>query len=186
MSTAVIGIGNIGSAVARNLVAGGEEVLVAGRSADTAAQVAQDTGAMAAGSVGEAIAAADAVVFAVGFDVIQELVEEHQDVLVGKVVIDPSNAIRPADGGGFENILADGTSAGSVVAGLLPGGAHFVKAFGSTAAGTLVGAANAAPEVVLFTPPMTRRRRPSPRDSLLRRALRRSRPAASLRQGGSR
>jgi predicted dinucleotide-binding enzyme len=128
MSTAVIGVGNIGSAVARHLVAGGEDVLVAGRTQEAVEQAAAATGSTAAASVAEAIAAADAVVLAVWFDVIQELVGEHGDALAGKVVIDPSNAIRPTSDGGFENILPAGT----------------------TAAGTLADGARRSPEVVLF------------------------------------
>ena len=47
--------------------------------------------------------------------------------------------------------LPDGQSAGSVVAALLPAGAHYVKAFGTLAADALASAANREPQrAVLF------------------------------------
>jgi 8-hydroxy-5-deazaflavin:NADPH oxidoreductase len=47
--------------------------------------------------------------------------------------------------------LPDDQSAGSVVAALLPAGAHYVKAFGTLSADTLAGAANREPRrAVLF------------------------------------
>ena len=46
--------------------------------------------------------------------------------------------------------LPQGRSSGSVVAGLLPASAHYVKAFGTLGAGQLADAANKEPRVVLF------------------------------------
>jgi 8-hydroxy-5-deazaflavin:NADPH oxidoreductase len=62
-----------------------------------------------------------------------------------------STAIAPDGKGGFMRTLPDGVSAGSVIAGLLPSGAHFVKAFGTVSAEHLADAANRSPErAVLF------------------------------------
>jgi 8-hydroxy-5-deazaflavin:NADPH oxidoreductase len=151
MTTAIIGIGNIGGAVARNLVQGGESVVLAAKDDQHAAKVAGELGERArSASVGDAIAQADAVVLAVWLDTIKELVPTHADALIGKVVIDPSNPI------GFENgqvmrTLPEDQSAGSVVASLLPSGAHYVKAFGTLGAASLASAANRSPRrAVLF------------------------------------
>jgi 8-hydroxy-5-deazaflavin:NADPH oxidoreductase len=58
-ATAIIGVGNIGRAVARHLVAGGEPVLVASRNASEAEALAEELGPLAtAASVENAIAAA--------------------------------------------------------------------------------------------------------------------------------
>ena len=63
MSTAIIGVGNIGKAVATNLVAGGEPVVLAARGPDGPRELADNLGALAtAAGVGEAIDEADAVV----------------------------------------------------------------------------------------------------------------------------
>jgi predicted dinucleotide-binding enzyme len=48
--------------------------------------------------------------------------------------------------GQFSRTQPDGVSAGSVIAGLLPSGAHYVKAFGTVAAEKLADAANRSPE----------------------------------------
>jgi 8-hydroxy-5-deazaflavin:NADPH oxidoreductase len=150
MSTAIIGVGSIGTAIATHLSEGGEPVILAAGSADAAAGLAGKLGVPAA-DVAEAIDRADTVIFAVWLDVLKELIGQHAARLVGKVVIDPSNPIAPDGDGGFKRTLPDGVSAGSVIAGLLPAGAHLVKAFGTVSAEHLSGAANQTPDrVVLF------------------------------------
>jgi predicted dinucleotide-binding enzyme len=66
MTTAIIGAGNIGCAVARHLTAGGERVvLAAGDEADAAVLTGTLGGLASAAPVKEAIQAADVVLFAV-------------------------------------------------------------------------------------------------------------------------
>ena len=89
MTTAIIGIGKIGGAVARHLVAGGESVV---------------------------LAATD---------------QSHVEALAGE--------------------LGPLARAGSVVAALLPAGAHYVKAFGTLGADALAAGAHREPQrAVLF------------------------------------
>ena len=129
MATAIIGVGNIGKAVATHLTDGGETVVLAADNEANAQQLAKDLGrAASAASVADAIDRADAVIFAVWLDVIKQLVAEHGARLVGKVVVDPSNPITVAPDGTFPRTLPDGVSSASVIDGLLPTGAHFVKA----------------------------------------------------------
>ncbi|MET9790345.1 NADPH-dependent F420 reductase [Streptomyces canus] len=151
MATAVIGVGSIGKTVAQLLVSGGEPVVLASRDQSQATALAKELGGSAsATSVGDAVAQADAVVFAVWFDTMKELITEHADLLAGKVVIDPSNPIS-LDGGTVSRTLPDGQSAGEVIASLLPAGAHFAKAFGTLTAGQLAEGAHRAPQpAVLF------------------------------------
>ena len=152
MATAIIGIGNIGKAVATHLTDGGESVVLAADNEANAQQLAKDLGrAASAASVADAIDRADAVIFAVWLDVIKQLVAEHGARLVGKVVVDPSNPITVAPDGTYPRTLPDGVSSASVIDGLLPTGAHFVKAFGTIAADALADSANRSPErAVLF------------------------------------
>jgi predicted dinucleotide-binding enzyme len=104
-----------------------------------------------AAGVAQAIDASGAVIFAVWFDVVKELVGGNASRLGGKVVIDPSNPVAVDDDGQFSRTLPDGVSAGSVIAGLLPCSAHFVKAFGTVSAEHLAAAANRSPDrAVLF------------------------------------
>jgi len=150
VSTAIIGVGNIGRAVAGHLVAGGEPVVLA--ATDPPQTLAMELGDLAsAATVSDAIKAADVIVFAVWFDVMKSLIEQHRLALAGKVVVDPSNPIAVNDEGDFSRTLPEGVSAGSVIAALLPEGAHFVKAFGTLSAGSLQNGSNREPaRAVLF------------------------------------
>jgi 8-hydroxy-5-deazaflavin:NADPH oxidoreductase len=152
MPTAIIGVGNMGKRVAADLAKGGEAVILAASALPAAEQLARELGPPAsAAGVAEAIDQADAVIFAVWLDPMKELIATYGSRLAGKVVIDPSNPIGPDGKGGFMRTLPDGVSAGSVIAGLLPSGAHYVKAFGTVAAEKLADAANRSPDrAVLF------------------------------------
>jgi predicted dinucleotide-binding enzyme len=97
-----------------------------------------------AASVEDAIAGADVVVLAVWLDQIKALIPGQAQLLENKIVVDPSNPI------GFENgemvrTLPDGQSAASIVASLIPAGAHYVKAFGTLGADSLATGANREP-----------------------------------------
>jgi predicted dinucleotide-binding enzyme len=151
MATAIIGTGNIGGTLARHLVRGGEPVVLAAKDEANAAALARELGELArAASVPEAIAEADAVIFAVWLDTTKEPIATDARLLENKVVVDPSNPLG-FDESGEIRTLPEGQSAGSVVDDLLPAGAHYVKAFGSLAADALASAANRQPQAaVLF------------------------------------
>jgi 8-hydroxy-5-deazaflavin:NADPH oxidoreductase len=152
MSTAIIGVGKIGQALATHLTGGGEAVILAASKPASAEQLARELGRSAsAADVADAIEHADAVIFAVWLDVLEDLVRHNAARLAGKVVIDPSNPIGPDGKGGFMRTLPDGVSSAEVIAGLQPSGAHFVKAFGTVSAEHLADAANRSPDrAVLF------------------------------------
>lgn len=135
MRAAVIGVGQIGSRVAARLAEGGVDVTVAASTLEHAQEAADTIGDGAkAASIVDAARDADAVVIAVMFDGIAAVVDELGDLLVGKVVIDPSNNIRPDGKGGMEDANTDGRSSGAKVSELLPDGAHYVKGFGTLGA----------------------------------------------------
>lgn len=152
MTTAVIGLGNIGKVVARELVDGRERVVLASRKEADAEALAEELGERAtAATVEDALAQADIVVLAIAFETMEEFVEGHKGALAGKVVVDPSNPVGVDEGGQMGRTLPDGVSSGSVIAGMLPPGAHFVKAFGTLSAGSLASGANREPgRAVLF------------------------------------
>jgi len=151
-TTAIVGVGNIGSAVARHLVAGGESVVLAAKDEAGPEALAQELGPLAhAASVEDAVTGADVVVFAVWLDTIKELIAKDALLLEDKVVIDPSNPLGFDESGNMIRTLPEGQSAGSVVAALLPPSAHYVKAFGTLAAEGLANSANREPQrAVLF------------------------------------
>jgi 8-hydroxy-5-deazaflavin:NADPH oxidoreductase len=152
MKTAIIGLGNIGKQVALNLIAGGENIIVADHGATKSADFAQASGGKArATSVAAAIEEADIIVFAVYFNAIKDLIAEYRGKLAGKILVDPSNPIAPDGSGGFKKIIPQEQSAGQLLAKLLPPGAKLVKAFGSLAAASLGTGARRTPEPnVLF------------------------------------
>ena len=152
MTTAIIGIGKIGGAVARHLVAGGESVVLAATDRSHVEALAGELGPLArAASVEDAIADGDAVIFAVWLDTMRELIPQHARLLEGKVVVDPSNPIGFDESGQPFRTQPEGPSAGSVVAALLPAGAHYVKAFGTLGADALAAGARREPRrAVLF------------------------------------
>ncbi len=152
MITAIIGVGNLGSAVARHLVAGDELVVLAARDEAHAVGLAHELGPRVEPAlVEDAIAAADVVVLAVWLDQIKELVQEQAHLLEDKVVVDPSNPLGFDENGKMQRTLPDDQSAGSIVAALLPASAHYVKAFGTLGADSLASSANREPHpVALF------------------------------------
>jgi predicted dinucleotide-binding enzyme len=151
LATAIIGVGNLGSTVARHLVAGDESVVLAAADEAHAKALADELGPQAsAASVEDAMAAADTVVIATWLDQTRELVPGRASLLEDKVVVDPSNPIGFGENGQLIRTLPEGESSGSVVAGLLPASAHYVKAFGSLGADQLATGANHEPRTVLF------------------------------------
>jgi 8-hydroxy-5-deazaflavin:NADPH oxidoreductase len=151
LATAIIGVGNLGSTVARHLVAGDEQVVLAAADEAHAETLADELGPNAsAASVEDAIAGADVVVLATWLDQTRELVPHEARLLENKVVVDPSNPIGFDENGQMFRTLPEGESSGSVVAGLLPDRAHYVKAFGSLGADQLATGAHHEPRIVLF------------------------------------
>lgn len=91
---AVIGVGNIGSTVAANLVKGKRPVIVADRKIEKATVLAQNLGSLAMPmEIPAAIKEADIIVFAIWFDAIKELLNKYATELQGKIIVDPSNPI---------------------------------------------------------------------------------------------
>src|SRR5260370_14255823 len=99
MTTAIIGVGTLGSAVAWHLVDGDEPVVLAAQDEAHAEALADELGANArAASVEDAIAGADTVVLATWLNQSRELLPSQTRLLENKVVVDPSNPIGFEDG----------------------------------------------------------------------------------------
>jgi 8-hydroxy-5-deazaflavin:NADPH oxidoreductase len=148
---AIIGLGNIGSAVASNLVKGARPIIVADRTFAKAEELAQKLGSLAQpAEIPAAIKEADIIILAIYFNPIQEFLKQHASELEGKIIFDPSNPIAPAEGGGFKKIIGENESAGQILSTQLPKGAKLVKALGSLGTATLGSAAHQTPANVLF------------------------------------
>jgi predicted dinucleotide-binding enzyme len=151
-TVAIIGIGNIGSRLAANFAAGGQDFLLAGRDQEAARKVAADLdGRAGVVSVDEAVDRAGVLVLAVWLDAFKQLIAEYGERLAGKVIVDPTNPVGPDDAGGYRKVIGEQESSGQILAGLLPAGARLVKAFGTLSAGSLSAAARREPDrAVLF------------------------------------
>jgi 8-hydroxy-5-deazaflavin:NADPH oxidoreductase len=146
-TVAIIGTGNIGSRLAANFAAGGQDFLLAGRDADAAHRLASGLdGHAETVSVDEAVARADVLVVAVWLDDFKQFIAQYGERLVGKVIIDPTNPVGPDGDGGYRKVIGEQESSGQILAGLLPAGARLVKAFGTLSSGSLSAAARREPE----------------------------------------
>lgn len=148
---AVIGLGNIGTAVAANLVNGNRAVIVADRTISKARELSQTLGSLAQPlDIATAIKEADIIVFAVWFNAIKDLLQQYSTELEGKIIVDPSNPIAPDEKGGFKKIIGNNESAGEIIAKLLPKNAKLAKALGTLGVASLASAAFQKPTNVLF------------------------------------
>jgi len=151
-TVAIIGTGNIGSRLAADWAAGGQDFLLAGRDQEAARKIAAGLdGHAEAVSVDEAVDRADALVVAVWLPDFRQFIAQYEDRLAGKVIIDPSNPVGPDADGNYRKVIGEQESSGQILAGLLPAGARLVKAFGTLSAPTLSAAARQEPDqAVLF------------------------------------
>jgi 8-hydroxy-5-deazaflavin:NADPH oxidoreductase len=138
MKIAILGAGNVGSALGRGWAAKGHAIFFGVRnplSAEISALVKSLGGSARAGSVAEAAADAEIVVLATPWPATQDAVHAAGN-LGGKIVIDCTNPLAPDLSGltvGHDN------SAGEEVARWAKG-AHVVKAFNTTGAGNMSNA----------------------------------------------
>jgi predicted dinucleotide-binding enzyme len=143
----VIGLGNIGTAVATNLVKGNHSVIIADKTFEKATELANKLGILAQpATIADAIKQADIVVLAIYFDPIKAFFKTYATELQGKIIVDPSNPIAPDENGGFKKIIGADESAGEILSSLLPNGAKLVKALGTLGAASLASTAFQTPE----------------------------------------
>ena len=123
MRIAIIGAGNVGSALAAVAVKAGHTVTIAAAHADKAADVAAATGAQAAATNAAAVTGADLVVLAVPAGAVKAVAGEIAGSLDGTPVVDATNPLNAT----FDGLDIEGVSFAHDVQGFLPG-APVVKA----------------------------------------------------------
>jgi 8-hydroxy-5-deazaflavin:NADPH oxidoreductase len=137
MRVGVIGAGRIGGNAGRLLARAGHEVMFCfARSEESLQQAAAEAGGGAqTGSPSDAVAFAEAMVFAVPWTTVDEALRQAGD-LSGKVVIDTTNQFGP---GGVQE-LPDGLTAAEFNARRMPG-ARYVKSLNTLTSGFQAAAA---------------------------------------------
>ena len=124
MEVGIIGAGNVGRALASSSIRAGYAVTISASDPEHARNLAAEIGGRAARSNREAIDAAEVVVLAVPCQALDGLLDEVGDAIGGKIVIDVTNRVNPADPG----LVLDGTSAAEQIQRRVPS-ARVVKAF---------------------------------------------------------
>jgi len=130
MKIAILGSGNVGTALGDGWSAKGHHVVYGSRSPKTSS----DRKFL---SIREAIAAGEIVVLAVPYDAVKDVLSQHS--VAGKIVIDCTNPIAPGARrvpGGFDLAVGFTTSAAEEVARLAKE-ACVVKAFNTTGVGNM-------------------------------------------------
>ena len=124
MTTAIIGTGGIGSAIARQLASGGETLRLSSADKQSARTLAAQIGRAAVVTVDnrDALQGAGAVILALRFTVLKSVIDEIAGPLTGKLVVVPSNPVTADAHGNVSRVLPKGQSSGKVVAGWLPAG----------------------------------------------------------------
>lgn len=153
MTTAIIGTGGIGSAIARRLALGGETLRLSSADTKSARALAAEIGrvAVVAADNRDALQDADAVVLALRFAVLKDVIDEIGNLLADTIVVVPSNPVSLDAQGNLTRLLPEGQSSGKTVAEWLPAGARLAMAFGTMSAALVESSSNRSPEpAVLF------------------------------------
>jgi predicted dinucleotide-binding enzyme len=132
MHVAIIGAGNVGSALSKAAVAAGHTVSVSATSPEKAAGVAAETGARPAANNVDAVTGADLVVLAVPGSAVTAVADELAPAVRGKVVVDASNPLNAT----FTDLDIEETAAAQTLQRHLPD-TPVVKAFNTVFAGRL-------------------------------------------------
>lgn len=140
MRIGIISAGWMGGSIGRALLGGGHQVLFSSRHPERATALADQLGAGAfGGTVEEAAAFGEAVVFAVPYTALPALAHDLEETLAGKIVLDACNPYPP-DSSDFVREVQDAGVA-QFTAGLLPG-VRLVRAFSSVDATQVEASAN--------------------------------------------
>lgn len=125
MKVAIIGAGNVGTALATALTRAGHNVTITARDPKNASKAAASSGASTAASNAAAVEQADVVIAAVPATSIRDVAAEIRQPASGKPVIDVTNRMAPSN----EGLDMDTTSSNAEdLASMLPG-SPVVKAF---------------------------------------------------------
>lgn len=138
MDVAIIGAGNVGSALAGALVRAGHAVTITSTTPDESRSIAEQTGARFVPSNAEAAAAGEVIILAVYYPSVDAVLADlGGGALDGKIVVDVTNPISPD----YSGLAVEGTSAAEEIQARVPG-ARLVKAFN-----TVFASRQAEPEV---------------------------------------
>jgi predicted dinucleotide-binding enzyme len=127
MRIAIVGAGNVGTALSAAAVAAGHDVAVSASTRENAEEAAAAAGARAAANNADAVNGAEIVVFALPHAAVSEVANELGQALADKVVVDASNPLNTTS----TDLVTVGTSSAEDLQRQLPD-ASVIKAFNTT------------------------------------------------------
>jgi len=131
MKVAIIGSGNVGSAIARAAKDAGHEVTVANLEGTASLDaLGKELGVATTNSNAEAVGESDLIVLAVPFGAVESIVGGIADQVGNKIVLDITNPLKDD----LSGVQTEGTSGAELVQKQLPQ-ARVVKAFNTVLAG---------------------------------------------------
>lgn len=125
MKIAIIGTGNVGSALGGAFTRAGHDVTFAAQDAAKTQTIATGLGASAAGDAVEAATAADVIVLAIPFAEVETVASEIAAASAGKVLVDVTNPLKPD----YSGLATDGGPSGAERVAAAAPNARVVKAF---------------------------------------------------------
>lgn len=129
MKIGIVGAGAIGQIYAKLWSAAGHEVLLSSRNPQKLTSMVEEIGpSVQAGTPAQAAAFGEVVLLAVNYWTLDEAIETIRPHVAGKLLIDATNPLRHAEGGGVERVIGDDEISGLVIAAKLPE-ARIAKAF---------------------------------------------------------
>ena len=134
MKVAIIGSGNVGSAVAEAAKQAGHEITVASPQPERREGLGDKLGVGTTSSNVDAVEGADLVVLAVPFGSFNDVVRDIAGKVGGKIVVDATNPIRED----YSGLATEGSSGAELLQQQLPD-ARVVKAFNSVFASNQAG-----------------------------------------------
>jgi 8-hydroxy-5-deazaflavin:NADPH oxidoreductase len=135
MDVAIIGSGNVGTALARSAARAGHNVTISSKDSTEARKLAKAVGGRAAGSNEEAVGKADVAFLAVPANAVVGVAAGLGEAARGKVLVDVTNRPTPAEDGRTRPSIAEEVQA-------LAPDAHVVKAIN-----TIFAARQAEPDI---------------------------------------
>ncbi|MBI2762411.1 MAG: NADPH-dependent F420 reductase [Chloroflexi bacterium] len=125
MKVAIIGTGNVGTALGGSFAGAGHEVTFAARDAGKTQRLAAIVGASAVATPLEAAAVAEIIVLAVPYIEAMQIAHEISGSTAGKILVDATNPLRPD----YSGLSTDGGPSGAERIATVAGSARVVKAF---------------------------------------------------------
>jgi predicted dinucleotide-binding enzyme len=139
MDITIIGTGNMARGIGSRVLAGGHNLTVVGKDSERAEELAAALRELGGdGSIATAVSGdrltGDLIVLAVYYPDARTAIEQYRDQLSGKVVVDITNPVNET----YDALVVPPDSSATQELAKLAEGAHLVKAFNTTFAGTLL------------------------------------------------